>query len=135
MNGLVAYYQLDLKGVSESCDKAVDMVMKVVYESAMEQINKMGRLAAWERSGMMEWQPIETAPKDTEIIAIFCSDYGYQDKPTIYGPWTVRGDSRGKWFASWDGMSVIESEGYWGTDYKEAPLDPTHWMPLPPPPA
>ena len=42
MNGLVAYYQLDLKGVSESCDKAVDMVMKVVYESAMEQLNKMG---------------------------------------------------------------------------------------------
>jgi hypothetical protein len=41
MNGLVAYYQLDLKGVSESCDKAVDMVMKVVYESAMEQLNKM----------------------------------------------------------------------------------------------
>ena len=43
MNGLVAYYQLDLKGVSESCDKAVDIVMKVVYESAMEQINKMDK--------------------------------------------------------------------------------------------
>jgi hypothetical protein len=42
MNGLVAYYQLDLKGVSESCDKAVDMVMKVVYESAMEQLSQMG---------------------------------------------------------------------------------------------
>lgn len=41
MNGLVAYYQLDLKGVSETCDKAVDMVMQVVYESAKEQINKL----------------------------------------------------------------------------------------------
>ena len=43
MNGLVAYYQLDLKGVSESCDKAVDIVMAVVYEFAMEQINKMDK--------------------------------------------------------------------------------------------
>lgn len=41
MNGLVAYYQLDLKGVSENFDKAVDMVMSVVYESAMEQLKKL----------------------------------------------------------------------------------------------
>jgi CRISPR/Cas system type I-B associated protein Csh2 (Cas7 group RAMP superfamily) len=43
MNGLVAYYQLDLKGVSESCDKAVDMVMKVVYESAVEKLNSISK--------------------------------------------------------------------------------------------
>jgi len=43
MNGLVAYYQLDLKGVSESCDKAVDMVMKVVYESAVEKLNSLSK--------------------------------------------------------------------------------------------
>lgn len=41
MNGLVAYHQLDLKGVSDNVDKAVDMVMKVVYDSAKEQIKKM----------------------------------------------------------------------------------------------
>ena len=41
MNGLVAYYQLDLKGVSENFDKAVDMVMKVVYESAVDELNRM----------------------------------------------------------------------------------------------
>ena len=41
MNGLVAYYQLDLKGVSDNIDKSVDMVMKVVYDSAMDELNKM----------------------------------------------------------------------------------------------
>jgi hypothetical protein len=82
----------------------------------------------------MNWQLIGTAPKDgTEIIGVFCNDYGDQEKPTIYGPWTVSFWS-GKWMASWDDDSVIESQGGWGTDYKTAPIDPTHWMPLPPPP-
>jgi hypothetical protein len=84
---------------------------------------------------MSDWQDIGTAPKDgTEIIAVFCSDYGYQDSPTIYGPWTVA-FRRGKWMASWDDASVIESESWAGTEYKQAPVDPTHWMPRPKPPA
>jgi len=41
MNGLVAYYQLDLKGVSDNVDKAVDMVMRLVYDIAMERFNEM----------------------------------------------------------------------------------------------
>jgi hypothetical protein len=81
------------------------------------------------------WQPIETAPMDgTEILAVFSNDYGYQEKPTVYGPWTVA-FRRGKWMASWDGRSVIERESDFGTEYMEAPLDPTNWMPLPDPPA
>ena len=43
MNGLVAYYQLDLKGVSENFDKAVDMVMKVVYESAVDKLESLSK--------------------------------------------------------------------------------------------
>lgn len=80
------------------------------------------------------WQPIETAPKDgTEILCVFCNDYGYQAKPTIYGPWTVA-FRRGQWTASWDDTAVIESETYAGTEYKTADVDPTHWMPIPAPP-
>lgn len=83
---------------------------------------------------MTEWQPIETAPRDgTEIIGIFSNDYGDQPKPTVYGPWTIA-FRNGAWWASWDDASVIEAEGYWGCDFKGAPIDPTHWMPLPEPP-
>ena len=84
---------------------------------------------------MSEWQPIETAPKDgTEIIAVYSSDYGYQEKPTVYGPWTVS-FRRGKWMASWGNSPVLESEGYWGADYKVPDIDPTHWRPQHAPPA
>ena len=82
----------------------------------------------------MEWQPIETAPKDgSEIIGVYSNDYGYLDKPTVYGPWTCRFE-RNKWMASHDGIGVIEYMSDFGTEYKEAEMDPTHWMPLPEPP-
>ena len=79
----------------------------------------------------MEWQPIETAPTDgTEIIGLYSKNYDWQLGPTVYGPWTVA-FRRNKWMASWDGLSVIESESYARTEYKEAEIEPTHWMPMP----
>lgn len=84
---------------------------------------------------MVEWQPIETAPRDgTEIIGAFCNDYGYMDKPTVYGPWTCA-FRKGRWMASWDDTHVIESESYAGTEYKGTDIDPTHWQPIPEPPS
>jgi len=59
----------------------------------------------------MEWQPIETAPKDENIL-------GHEDGAVTVLYWDelqagwrypYKGGSRTKWF-------------------------PTHWMPLPPPP-
>jgi uncharacterized protein YutD len=38
MNGLVAYDQLNLKGEREDLDKAVDKVLRIVYETVVEQI-------------------------------------------------------------------------------------------------
>lgn len=58
----------------------------------------------------MNWQPIETAPRDgTQILAFWISG-------NIYGA------------VSWDNglRSWIELH--------EDVYDPTHWMPLPPPP-
>ena len=82
---------------------------------------------------MMDWQPIETAPKDgTEVIGIYCREWDHFEK-TIYGPWTIA-FKRGKWMASWDGWNIIESETYAGTTDKEPDMEPTHWMPLPEPP-
>lgn len=61
----------------------------------------------------MEWQPIETAPKDGTTI--WCLD-------AIYGkPWHYE--------CIWN---AIEWYHGFGTAWPDA--KPTHWMPLPPPP-
>lgn len=61
----------------------------------------------------MEWQPIETAPRDGTRILLFR-----------------------------EGWHVNCAVGYWRIDWHEfAPVggecfpQPTHWMPLPPPPS
>ena len=38
MNGIVAYEMLSLKGLDESLDKAVDSVMRIIYEGVIEQM-------------------------------------------------------------------------------------------------
>lgn len=79
----------------------------------------------------MEWQDIEIAPKyGTEITGCFSNDYGYQDKPTQYGPWTIRWDGK-EWVSSWDGYRVFSSMSDFGTDYHDPDIDPTHWQPVP----
>lgn len=58
----------------------------------------------------MDWQPIETAPKDgTRIIVI-----PYGDIFDLSVSWFIEGDDR------WANWHWIEA--------------PTHWMPLPKPP-
>ena len=58
---------------------------------------------------MTEWQPIETAPKDgTEMLAFW-------NRSNVYG------------IASFD-------DGRWADETGEVSA-PTHWMPLPEPPA
>lgn len=87
----------------------------------------------------MDWQPIETAPKDgTEILLWSGVEDRSKDGPTI-GHWATDeecavyvGDCGGEcrcpeydhndpWWLSWDGGFTAEHP-------------PTHWMPLPPPP-
>lgn len=47
MNGLVAYEYLKLKGEREDLDEAIDIVVRIVYETVVEQIEadtiKIGR--------------------------------------------------------------------------------------------
>ncbi len=61
----------------------------------------------------MEWQPIETAPRDATHVL------GYADgeMTTVY--WTT-----------WGGWSLVAPGGY----AEEDDWEPTHWMPLPAPP-
>lgn len=72
----------------------------------------------------MEWQPIETAPKDgtTVIIGRDMGDFGF-----------VRGYGRfdgkdGSFLSGWISHGFSEYHGNLGLAH------PTHWMPLPEPP-
>ena len=66
----------------------------------------------------MEWQPIETAPRDGTRVLGYGPDLGYTT-PNICA---VIYDTHSKgWYADqWDCAGIIK---------------PTHWMPLPEPPA
>ena len=71
----------------------------------------------------MEWQPIETAPKDTDVL--------------LYCP--RRGAVRGRWD---DNQYARVPRPYWSNDRerifgsRETRIDqPTHWMRLPAPPS
>ena len=48
MNGLAGYEILNLKGQSEALDKAVDIVMRIIYDLVVEKIDndqiKIGKL-------------------------------------------------------------------------------------------
>lgn len=66
------------------------------------------------REFILVWQPIETAPKDGRYVLLMI--------PAWYHPprWRV---------ARWKDTGATSGfEGYYGPE-------PTHWMPLPPPPA
>ncbi len=65
---------------------------------------------------MTGWQPIETAPKDGSMFLIW--------------------DGRSYGFASWwhdEKMHWLKQETRQGYRHPED-QEPTHWMPLPPPP-
>lgn len=66
----------------------------------------------------MEWQPIETAPRDGTVILAYWPSSSWGDGYTYIHP-VVFYD--GQWIHDWDRD-------------EETTLDPTHWMPLPTPP-
>ncbi len=67
----------------------------------------------------MEWQPIETAPRDGTYVILGGGTAGFG--------WSIEG----RFIESDDNWWAINNDpsDYWG-----APLTPTHWMHLPPPP-
>jgi len=71
------------------------------------------------------WNPIETAPKNSSSILIYCPRSGR--KPVCEAWWAIayEGDHGGHW------QTPI---GPSGRGYTILETAPTHWMPLPPPP-
>ena len=104
---------------------------------------------------MSEWQPIETAPKDQDILVWFDHDKDPYQCPhdpkrlTDYAAWTESGDfldGKGFAVARWFGRQWEPTgdygEGYWmpgawfvceNDDYQRV-CNPTHWQLLPAPP-
>lgn len=72
----------------------------------------------------MDWQPIETAPKDGTSILVGCNYYRY-GKSQVTLVW----HDRGMWIEGsyWDN----EEEEYVAA---QCEFKPSHWMPLPDPP-
>lgn len=73
---------------------------------------------------MTEWQPIETAPKDGSCIILgWCG--GYDSCPGFWmgNPKENYWEKVG-WYDEADRGAVLTAK----------PMEPTHWMPLPPPP-
>lgn len=69
---------------------------------------------------MMEWQPIETAPKDGTRVLVFDAAWcgGKPMQSVSYWQWYERIDDGSRQrCGSWSGVTVA-----------------THWMPLPDPP-
>lgn len=62
----------------------------------------------------MQWQPIETAPADTEVII---TGYNWNNP------------KKGRW-----ACNAVLTDGEWYfclSDEDERPHPPTHWMPMP----
>lgn len=95
-----------------------------------ELADRLERLSAAEQK-VMEWQPIETAPKDREIL--ICGGFMQQEcrgGPCAYSVVIAQ------WF---DGQFNFYPEkrtvkGYWRVDDSDGDVgvhNPTHWQPLP----
>lgn len=67
----------------------------------------------------MNWQPIETAPKDGTRILV--TRFPATSKPPINIAW-------------WSEKRLRRGCYPWRITCKSLPYDPTHWMPLPQPP-
>lgn len=86
----------------------------------------MLRMCYWLRM----WQPIETAPKDGTEVLLWCSKFAGEVSGVVEKPGAVLG----RFFS---GMSDYGGVNWWDTggDYYATWAWPTHWQPLPEPPA
>lgn len=85
----------------------------------------------------MEWQPIETAPKDGRKVIVWYLNQNNKAR-TVMARWLTDEEA-----AETDGDGVGLEAGWYECidnwdDYSQVAInqgEPTHWMPLPPPPS
>jgi hypothetical protein len=71
----------------------------------------------------LEWQPIETAPKDGTYLLL----------NTRYSEIVIGWFGKDLNIENYNGWLYGDGDGY-STGYYYNPINPTHWMPLPKPP-
>lgn len=76
---------------------------------------------------MNEWMPIETAPKDGTPLLLYGGDH---DSPSDYWGEELPSNIAVAWFCNKKWRYCSYHSGYYGEW-----VNPTHWMPLPNPPA
>jgi hypothetical protein len=85
---------------------------------------------------MTDWQPIETAPKDgTDVLVM----YMHIDTQCVFNAFYIDPSLEG--WGPIPGQEDYDDEGWWSYEHSEVGriklegfMEPTHWMPLPPPP-
>ena len=80
----------------------------------------------------MEWQPIETAPKDGTRLLFWdgvCHKVGHWRDESYKEERFVKEKTNGDRIYKWFTVDL----GHWDIDDYE--INPTHWMPLPTPPS
>jgi len=90
---------------------------------------------------MAEWQPIETAPRDgTEILLGRASEEEDDPGVSVPGYWQAGYEDGIDYMGCDDGFVDSHHQTFHGgrsfgaESHRYAPNQPTHWMPLPPPP-
>jgi hypothetical protein len=75
---------------------------------------------------MSEWKPIETAPSDTEIVV-----YAPTETPSVFTAMKFEWGTGSPDWGRYSGGIDASKDDYFG----DPDFYPTHWMPLPAPPA
>lgn len=127
--------QQAVKGEPVAIVHSADATVRLEWASVEAAHNaKPGPLYASTPSREPQWQPIETAPKDGKVVLL-----GYHNS---HGNWRTM---RGCWLSKdyideyWEYPEGVDA-GWFETPVEADeppncwPTDPTHWMPLPPPP-
>lgn len=120
----------------------LDSVMRKEELRTYDAIDMEAYAAAKVREAL-EWQPIETAPKDGTEILLFRGADTHEGEPApariTFGAWIEWEETASEYHSTtgeYLGQSVQDCGAHWaswdGGFSEEAP--PTHWMPLPPAP-
>ena len=109
------WHYLETETVRILVDKRREMENGCVYHDSSSFSNDVAKALVADRKNLHGWQPIATAPKDWSDVLLHDPNYP-DDARTVF-----------------EGLFDKNAEQW--RDAKNQRVEPTHWMPLPLPPA